>query len=106
MTFTELYQKYLSFLWSAFQYDMEVFSKPWLYAWFIPVMIYLMIFLMKWIALTFPIWGPFAIAFGSLAHLIDSVVKARVKLSWCRINEQQVAEKDKEVSKPSNPPQS
>jgi hypothetical protein len=50
---------YFNFLLSAFQYDIEVFSKPWIYiCLLIPAIFYLMFFIMKWWVLLFPIWFP------------------------------------------------
>ncbi len=62
MTFTEFHQKYLGFVWSAFQYDIEVFSQPWIYYWLlIPATFYFVFFIIKWVAITAPIWIPFSI---------------------------------------------
>ena len=50
---------YFNFLLSAFQYDIEVFSKPWIYICFlIPAIFYLWFFILKWWVLLFPIWFP------------------------------------------------
>jgi len=42
--------------------DVHQFSQPWMYYWlFIPAIIYLIIYIIKWSVLTFPLWGPIAI---------------------------------------------
>lgn len=70
MTFTELYQKYLGFIWNAFIYDADVFSKWWLYVFFfIPFIFYLMFFVMKWAFLTAPLWLPVAFVFGFISEI-------------------------------------
>lgn len=49
-----------------FLFDMNVFTKWWLYApLFIPFMIYLCFFLIKWTVITLPIWLPLSKIFGS-----------------------------------------
>lgn len=66
--------RYLEVLLSCFQYDVEVFSKPWLYAWLIPAAFYLAFFVVKWAILTLPFWiGPVIIieTARSVKHLIE-----------------------------------
>lgn len=42
-----------------FKYDVEVFSKPWLYIpLLIPAAFYFVFFIIKWAVLTSPIWIP------------------------------------------------
>jgi hypothetical protein len=66
MTFQQVINEYLSFLWKAFQYDMDVFSQPWIY-WtlLVPAMLYLTFFILKWIVITTPVWLPFSIIIGT-----------------------------------------
>lgn len=59
-----VFQKYFEILLSMFQYDMEVFSKPWLYYTVLPVIGYLIFFFVKWIVLTTPFWMPFSMILG------------------------------------------
>ncbi len=55
--------RYFQFLLECFAYDMEVFSKPWIYICFlIPAIFYLMFFMIKWWVLLVPIWLPLRIA--------------------------------------------
>jgi len=69
MTFTELYQNYFGLLWSAFQYDVEVFSQGWIYYWaLMPATFYFAFFMMKWSVLLAPLWLPFAIPLSVLRH--------------------------------------
>jgi len=58
MNIEQLIDNYLALLWTAFQYDYDVFSKPWLYAWLVPVFFYLVFFIVKWVVLTLPVWLP------------------------------------------------
>lgn len=51
--------KYLELLWNQFQYDIEIFSQPWMYYWaLIPAIGYLIFFFFKWTVLTTPVWLP------------------------------------------------
>lgn len=44
---------------SLWRYDVEVFSKPWIYWWLcIPAGCYLAFFFVKWTVLTAPLWIP------------------------------------------------
>jgi len=62
MTYQEVISEYLTFLWRMFQYDMDVFSKGWLYYWIlIPAIFYFAFYMIKWVVLTCPIWMPFSI---------------------------------------------
>jgi hypothetical protein len=58
----EVLHRYLEFLWSCFQYDIEVFSKAWIYYYLlIPAIGYFVFFILKWIVLTAPVWLPVTI---------------------------------------------
>ena len=47
---------------SLWMYDVHVFSQPWMYYWLlIPAAAYLVFFMLKWAALTAPIWLPIVI---------------------------------------------
>tara|TARA_A100000164_G_C21883887_1_gene761688 strand:- start:435 stop:758 length:324 start_codon:yes stop_codon:yes gene_type:complete len=60
MSIRELFENYIGFLWETFMYDMEVFSKGWLYYWLlIPAFCYLIFFLCKWALLLFIFYCPF-----------------------------------------------
>jgi len=54
-------QRIIELLVRCFEYDVEVFSQPWMY-WclLIPATFYLMFFFMKWAVLTAPVWLPIA----------------------------------------------
>ena len=72
MTFTELYQKYLKLIWDAFLFDIDVFSRWWLYApLFIPFVFYLAFFMLKWVFLTAPIWIPASVIYGAISEIFS-----------------------------------
>lgn len=59
MTLKEILDVYINFCWQAFQYDMDVFSRGWMYYWlFIPAFCYLVFFFVKWSVITAPLWLP------------------------------------------------
>lgn len=59
MNLKEIFEAYLKLLWECFQFDVEVFSKPWMYiALLIPATFYFVFFILKWVVLTAPIWLP------------------------------------------------
>jgi hypothetical protein len=60
-----LFQKYFEILLEKFQYDMDVMSQPWMIYTIVPIIGYLVFFLIKWAVLTAPIWMPFAIVVSS-----------------------------------------
>ncbi len=60
---SEIVEKYLNLLWNNFQFDIDVFSQPWLYYWLlIPAVGYFVFFFIKWAVLTTPVWLPIALA--------------------------------------------
>jgi len=67
MTYDQILNEYITFLWRAFQYDMEVFSQPWIYWTFlIPALMYLGFFMFKWAIITVPFWMPVVIILKSI----------------------------------------
>jgi hypothetical protein len=61
-----IFQQYFDLLWRMFEYDINVFSHPWLYYLaLIPAIGYLVFFFMKWTVLTTPLWLPVFLAFQS-----------------------------------------
>lgn len=73
MTFDELTQKYFELIWNAFQYDIEVFSKPWIYYWIlIPALGYLVFFFVKWAVLTTPLWLPVYLALSPIKNIFKN----------------------------------
>lgn len=42
----------------CYEYDVSVFSQPWIYWTVIPALAYLVFFLVKWAVLTAPAWLP------------------------------------------------
>lgn len=69
MTLTEIFSSYLQFCYNTFMFDMEVFSKPWLYIPFlIPAFGYFMFFCIKWSIITMPLWLPLRLIFVNLFH--------------------------------------
>lgn len=78
MTFTELYQKYFSFIWSAFEYDMEVFAQGWVYYWaLVPAIAYLCFFVTKWAIITAPLWLPVRLVMKSLPTINLKISKRK-----------------------------
>lgn len=68
----EILNEYLKFLWSAFQYDMNVFSQGWIYyCLLIPASFYLIFFMLKWAIITAPFWIPIRMVFGGLKSLFS-----------------------------------
>jgi len=59
----EIFDKYINLLWNMYQFDINVFSHPWMYYWLlVPAVCYLVFFFAKWAVLTTPIWLPVALA--------------------------------------------
>jgi len=53
-------------LYDLWKYDIEVFSKGWLYYWLlIPAIAYTAFFFLKWTVITAPVWLPVYIITGS-----------------------------------------
>jgi hypothetical protein len=72
MALQEIFSNYLQLLWDSFQYDIDVFSQIWIYAWLlIPAVFYFIFFIIKWIVLTAPIWVPFRMVFGGLRSIFS-----------------------------------
>ena len=77
MTFTEILEKYLEFIWSAFEYDMTVMSESWMYTWLlVPAAAYAFFMIFKWTFIFLPVllfwgrlWEPFTGKKGLLAIL-------------------------------------
>lgn len=62
--------EYVVILMGMFKYDVEVFSKPWLYIpLFIPACFYFVFFIIKWAVLTSPIWIPCRIIVNGFINL-------------------------------------
>ena len=60
----------LLFYKSMFQYDIEVFSQPWLYLWFLfPAIFYFAFFILKWAVLTAPFWVPIRLMIVGIINL-------------------------------------
>ena len=75
MKIMEILEKYLNFLWEMFMYDMDVFSKGWIYAWvLIPAIGYFIFFWIKWIVLTIPVWMPLRMILSGVGGIIKSTV--------------------------------
>ncbi len=65
--------EYVTILMGMFKYDVEVFSKPWLYIpLLIPACFYLVFFFIKWIVLTSPIWIPCKIILKGFTSLFNN----------------------------------
>jgi hypothetical protein len=62
----EFFDMYFATLISCFQYDMDVYSKGWIYWWILPVIFYTAFFFIKWTVLTAPLWLPFRMILSGL----------------------------------------
>ncbi len=60
-----VFEKYFTILLEMFQYDMEIMNRPWMIYTIVPIIGYLVFFLIKWAVLTTPFWMPFAIIVGA-----------------------------------------
>lgn len=70
MNANDIIVAYLKILLACFEYDVDVFSKGWLYYWLlIPASVYLMFFVVKWLVLTLPVTMPLL----AVAHLMGSI---------------------------------
>ena len=71
--------KYMEILIGQLQFDVEVFSHWWMYAFLlVPAIGYLIFFMAKWMVLTAPIWVPFNMIFKknqAWAEMIKSIKK-------------------------------
>lgn len=65
--------EYLTFLWSQMQYDVSVFSNPWILYTIIPACFYLCFFVIKWVVLLAPITIPIM----TYTHGMTNVAAAR-----------------------------
>ena len=54
----ESIEQYLEFLWNQFQYDVSVFSNPWVLYPIVPALCYFLFFFAKWWVLLVPITLP------------------------------------------------
>jgi hypothetical protein len=54
-------QRVIDLLIQCFEYDVAVFSQPWLYVLFFPALFYLAFFCLKWLVLTAPLWLPLSV---------------------------------------------
>jgi hypothetical protein len=70
MNYQQIINEYMEFLWKMFQYDMDIFSKPWIY-WvlLIPAMGYFGFFMIKWVVLTTPLWMPLVIIVNTIGGI-------------------------------------
>ncbi len=72
MTLQIIFEKYINLLWQCFEYDVDVFSKWWMYAILvIPAIAYFVFFLFKWFVLTAPIWIPLNIGIKGLGNMLS-----------------------------------
>ena len=54
--------KFVDLYYACLLCDVEVFSQPWLYWWFlVPAAFYFVFFVLKWAVLTMPFWLPVVI---------------------------------------------
>lgn len=78
----EIAEKYLTVLYSAFEYDMSVYSQSWIYWWLlIPAFFYTAFFFLKWAVLTAPLWIPLRMVFGNLFRIVFPQQKSSTKKS-------------------------
>jgi hypothetical protein len=88
MGFLEILLAYVNFLWQAFQFDIEVFSHWWMYAFLcVPAVGYLIFFCFKWFVITLPIWYiPAKILGASPFGVVTKAVKKQVAKKKEKIN--------------------
>lgn len=66
MTLNEIFEGYVEVLYRLWLFDVEIMSNPWMYIPFlIPIVLYLIFFVIKWAILTTPLWLPFRIIIRS-----------------------------------------
>lgn len=75
--------KILEALVNCYLFDIAVFSNKWMYIPFlIPVIFYLMFFMIKWAILTLPAWLPIMLVMGK----IQPAFKPTIKMQESKIN--------------------
>ena len=84
----EILKNYLELLWNSFQYDMEIYGEEWVWYTVIPLILYTIVFFIKWIVLTTPMWLPIRLALGGLKF--TPVKKYKRKKKGHSINTQAV----------------
>ena len=57
-----------------YKYNVAVMSQPWMYWCLIPIIVYVMFFIVKWSVLTAPIWLP-------LMYIMNSVYAIKIRVS-------------------------
>lgn len=90
MTVTEILDKYLEFLWIAFEYDMNVMSESWMYTWvLVPAVGYSIFMIFKWTFIFLPlsllwgrIWEPLTGKKGLLSLLFAQSRKMANKIKY------------------------
>jgi hypothetical protein len=74
----KILEEYLNLLWRLFQYDINVFSQVWIYAWLlIPAIFYFIFFMMKWAVLTAPFWIPINMVLGGFKSLFKTIFRKK-----------------------------
>ena len=58
-------QEILDWLLDAYLFDLWLFSQWWMYAFIIPILLYVPAFVLKWVLLTTPVWAPFMMIFSA-----------------------------------------
>tara|TARA_B100001123_G_scaffold305012_1_gene340711 strand:+ start:934 stop:1197 length:264 start_codon:yes stop_codon:yes gene_type:complete len=76
----ESIEAYLAFLWMQFQYDWSVMSTPWILYTVLPVLGYLVFFIIKWVVLLAPITVPIMTLTHGLAQAKSDSVSTKDKV--------------------------
>lgn len=58
MTASEVLDNYLTLLYTQFEHDVDVMSRPWLYWCVLPIIVYVAFFTVKWWCLLVPLTLP------------------------------------------------
>lgn len=78
MSLEKLLESYLNTLYGYFKYDLSVFENPWMYIpMFIPIIFYLVFFILKWSILTAPFWIPIKMSLKGFSFIYDKGKKMR-----------------------------
>ncbi len=68
----ELLNQYFAILIQCFQYDIHIYTLPWVWYWIIPVLFYTWFFFIKWTVLLFPLCLPFYLVIWIIAAIRET----------------------------------
>jgi hypothetical protein len=71
MTINEIITAYINFLWKVFQFDMDMYTKWWMWVFIaVPAVLYTVFFFAKWAVMTAPVWLPVFLALTGFKNVI------------------------------------